>query len=121
MRLSDEQQRNLRIIVMDLARAGSTGELAEFLDHGVAVDEQDELGNSLLMLASYHGHVETVEMLLCRGADPNRLNSRNQAPIAGALFKGEREIVARLKEAGADLDLGTPTARQAAEAFQQVL
>jgi hypothetical protein len=33
------------------------------------------------------------------------------------MFKGEREVVGVLRDAGADLDGGTPTARQAAELF----
>lgn len=102
---------------MDLAREGQTAELGEFLDHGLAVDAGDADGNTLLMLAAYHGRTETVEMLLGRGADPDLRNARGQTPIAGALFKGEDAIVARLNAAGADLDAGTPSAREAAAMF----
>lgn len=119
--LPPEQARKVLAIVLDLAREGRTAELAEFLDHGVGVDERDEAGNSLLMLAAYHGNPETVALLLSRGADPDIRNARDQSPIAGALFKGEREIVTLLKDAGADLDSGTPTARQAAQMFGQQL
>jgi hypothetical protein len=56
-------------------------------------------------------------MLLERGADPNIRNGRDQSPVAGALFKGEDAVVARLVAAGADLDAGTPTAREAAAMF----
>lgn len=116
-----EQYEKVRAIVMDLARDGKTAELSEFLDHGIGVDEQDEAGNSLLMLAAYHGRVDTVEFLLGSGANPDIRNQRDQAPITGALFKGESEIVGLLKEHGADLDAGTPTARQAAKMFGQDL
>ena len=77
----------------------------------------DPAGNTLLMLAAYHGHAETVRDLLARGADPNLRNARDQAPIAGALFKGEDEVVTVLRQAGADLDAGTPSARVAAVMF----
>lgn len=119
--MDSSQYKRIRAIVMDLARTGDTAELSEFLDHGIGVDERDEDGNSLLMLAAYHGQVDTVALLLDRGANPDLCNNRNQSPLAGALFKGEREIVALLKEAGADLDVGTPTARQAAKMFGQEL
>ncbi|MCG2621494.1 ankyrin repeat domain-containing protein [Arthrobacter sp. I2-34] len=102
---------------MDLAREGRTGELAEFLDHGLPVDVRDPEGNTLLMLAAYHGRGETVGMLLERGGDPDLRNNRDQSPIAGALFKGEDAVVASLRAAGADLDAGTPTARDAARMF----
>jgi ankyrin repeat protein len=45
------------------------------------------------MLASYHGHAPLVRLLLQHGADPNTLNDRGQSPLAGAVFKGEKEVV----------------------------
>lgn len=102
---------------MDLAREGNTSELSEFLDHGLQVDVLDPDRNTLLMLAAYHGHEETVAMLLERGANPDIRNVRDQSPIAGALFKGEDAVVVKLLAAGADLDAGTPTARDAAKMF----
>ena len=71
------------------------------------------------MLAAYRGGTDTVHMLLDKGADPNRLNARSQSILAGALFKGESEIVTLLIAAGANLDLGTPTARDTAAMFGQ--
>jgi ankyrin repeat protein len=119
--MDPDQYKRVLALALDLARAGNTAELTEFLDHGIGVDERDEAGNSLLMLAAYHGHLDTVKLLLGRGANPDLRNDRDQTPIAGALFKGEREIVDLLKKAGADLDLGTPSARQAAQMFGQEL
>ena len=69
------------------------------------------------MLAAYHGHAATVAMLLERRADVDRRNHRDQAPVAGALFKGEDEVVRLLLDAGADLDAGTPSGRATAEMF----
>jgi len=102
---------------MDLARQGTTAELVEFVDHGFPVDSQDPEGNTALMLAAYHGHASTVSALIARGADVDLCNNREQSPIAGALFKGEDEVVAVLRKAGADLDQGTPSARVAAQMF----
>jgi ankyrin repeat protein len=45
------------------------------------------------MLASYHGHAPLVKLLLDHGANPNTLNDRGQSPLAGAVFKGEEEVV----------------------------
>ena len=52
-----------------------------------------------------------------RGADPNRLNDLGQAPIAGAVFKREDEVVRVLMEAGADPRAGEPNAIASARMF----
>src|SRR5690606_20909691 len=70
MALSDEQIARVIELALDLARQGETSQLLEFLDHGLPVDTQSEAtGDSLLMLAAYHGHAETVAALVERGAD----------------------------------------------------
>jgi ankyrin repeat protein len=115
--LTPEEQRRIIDIAMEQARTGQTADLLDFLDHGVPVDIADADGNTFLMLAAYHGHVETTMALIARGADVDQRNSRDQSPLAGALFKGEEGVVRALVAAGADVDAGTPTARQAAEMF----
>lgn len=117
MSLSPEQQQQVVALAMDLARGGEGPALQEFLDHGLPVDVQNEAGDTLLMLAAYHGHADTVAMLIDRGADVDLCNGRGQCPLAGAIFKGERAVVQVLLRAGADLDAGAPTPRQAAELF----
>ena len=71
------------------------------------------------MLSAYHGHAALVRLLLSHGADPNRLNDRKQSPLAGAIFKGEEEVVEVLLAGGADPDLGEPSAREATVIFKQ--
>ena len=71
------------------------------------------------MLSTYHGHAPLSRFLLSHGADPNRLNDRGQSPLAGAVFKNEGEIVDILLEAGADVDLGRPSAWEAVELFKK--
>ncbi|MFR9749617.1 ankyrin repeat domain-containing protein [Nocardia sp. 004] len=105
--------------VFDLARRGDAVGLATFVDAGVPVDLTNDAGDTLLMLAAYHGHQEAVSALLERSADPNRANDRGQTPLAGAVFKGEVEIARQLAMAGADPDAGTPSARDAAVMFDK--
>src|SRR5258708_29371134 len=69
------------------------------------------------MLAAYAGHAELVRGLIERGADLNRLNDLGQAPIAGAVFKREDEVVRVLMEAGADPRAGAPNAIASAKMF----
>ena len=56
-------------------------------------------------------------MLVERGADVNRLNDRGQSPVAGAVFKGEDDVVAALVRGGADPLAGHPTAVDTARMF----
>ena len=72
------------------------------------------------MLSTYHGHFALSRFLISYGADVNRLNDREQSPLAGAVFKHENEIVDLLLQAGADVDLGHPSAWEAAEIFKQM-
>lgn len=104
--------------LFDLARAGDD-QVLSYVDAGVPADLTDPLGNTLLMLAAYHGHAALVAGLAGRGADVDRLNDRGQSPLAGAVFKGEADVVRALVAAGADADRGHPTARQSAQFFER--
>lgn len=103
--------------MFDLARDGERDTLLAYVEAGVPVDLTDPDGNTLLMLAAYHGHADVVQRLLDTGADVNRLNDRGQSPLAGAIFKGEDLVVSLLLGAGADPDVGTPSARATATMF----
>jgi uncharacterized protein len=105
--------------LFDLARAGETAELTQYVDRGVPANMTDAGGNSLLMLAAYHGHAELVTDLAERGADVDALNDRRQSPLAGAVFKGEDDVVRALVEAGADPRKGSPTALETARFFER--
>ncbi|MFC9786865.1 ankyrin repeat domain-containing protein [Rhodococcus sp. NPDC127528] len=103
--------------VFDAARAGDTSTLAAYLEAGVPVNLANGSGDTLLMLAAYHGHAEAVQLLIDRGADVDRLNERGQSPVAGAIFKGEAPVVRVLAAAGADPNAGHPTAVDSAKMF----
>lgn len=55
--------------IFDLARQGRTEELVAYVDAGVPADLTNDRGDSLVMLAAYHGHAAAVRALLTRGAD----------------------------------------------------
>ncbi|HEX4254046.1 MAG TPA: ankyrin repeat domain-containing protein [Streptosporangiaceae bacterium] len=103
--------------VFNLARAGDTVAVAAYVDAGVPVNLSNDSGDTLLMLAAYHGHPDTVRALLERGAHPGRPNDRGQTPLAGAVFKHEPEIVRALLDAGADPAAGQPSAADTAAMF----
>ena len=105
--------------LFDRARAGEAQRLGAYVDAGAPVDLTDATGNTLLMLAAYHGHADAVQTLLARGAAVDAINDRGQTPLAGAVFKGYADVVRVLAAAGADPDLGSPTARAAAVFFER--
>src|SRR5487761_1237190 len=71
--------------VFNLAREGGTDTLAAYVDAGIPANLSNDSGDTLVMLAAYRGH----------------------APLAGAVFKGEREVIDALLAGGADPATGT--------------
>ena len=69
--------------IFNLARQGGTDTLAAYVDAGVPANLSNDKGDTLIILAAYHGHSQTVTALLKRGADPDRPNDRGQTPLAG--------------------------------------
>ncbi|WP_432520134.1 ankyrin repeat domain-containing protein [Kineococcus sp. SYSU DK006] len=101
----------------DLARAGRTAELAERVDAGVPVDLTNSGGDTLLLLAAYHVHPDTVRALLERGADHARVNDKGQTALGAAVFRRAADVVTALLEAGADPALGRQSGLAVAEVF----
>ncbi|MEP6796826.1 MAG: ankyrin repeat domain-containing protein [Lapillicoccus sp.] len=103
--------------VFDSARAGDTATVSAHVDRGVPVDLTNANGDTLLILAAYHEHVDLVRALLDRGADTTRVNDRAQTALVAAVFRSAGPIVAHLLAAGADPELGSPNAHAVADYF----
>ncbi|MEU7929511.1 ankyrin repeat domain-containing protein [Micromonospora sp. NPDC049801] len=103
--------------MFDLARAGATEELAAQVDAGLPVNLTNDKGDTLLILAAYHSHPDTVAALLARGADHTRTNDRGQSALAAAVFRSAADAVRALLAAGADPAYGNPSALETAQFF----
>jgi ankyrin repeat protein len=103
--------------VFDLARDGDAETLARYVDAGLPVDLTNDKGDTLLILAAYHGRSAAVDALLARGADPARVNDRGQSALVAAVFRQSEPVVRALLAAGADPDQGNPSARATAEFY----
>jgi uncharacterized protein len=99
--------------VFDVARRGDAAMLDALLTKGVPPNLRNDKGDSLVMLASYHGHADAVRVLLEHKADPNLRNDNGQTPIAGAAFKGFADVVTTLLDHGADVEGASPDGRTA--------
>lgn len=76
--------------------------LRPMLEAGMPVELKDGKGNTLLMLAAYHGNAEVVELLLEHRAEVDARNDRGQTPLAGVAFKGHLDVARVLLASGAD-------------------
>ncbi|WP_175321154.1 ankyrin repeat domain-containing protein [Arthrobacter sp. C9C5] len=113
----DDETLALAHALFDAAREGNSALLGSYLAAGAPATLTTAAGDTLLMLAAYHGHADTVRLILAHGGDANTANDRGQTPLAGAVFKGYPEVVQVLVDAGADPDAGSPSARAAAQMF----
>ncbi|OQO15091.1 hypothetical protein B0A48_00473 [Cryoendolithus antarcticus] len=105
--------------LFNLARNGDTALLTQYITAGIPPNLTNSSGDTLLMLASYHNHMSTVEMLIAKGADVDAVNDRGQSILAGAVFKGYEEVVGVLVQAGAGVRIGKPTAVETAVLFRR--
>ncbi len=101
----------------DLARVGAGEELASLIDAGLPPNLTNDKGETLLILAAYHDHPNTVRLLLERGADTTRVNDRGQTALGAAVFRRSSVSVRALLEHGADPALGSPSAIDVATFF----
>lgn len=124
--------------MFDLARRGDQV-LIDYLSAGLPPNLTNNRGDTLLMLACYHGHTDLVRRMLTecpqdairptdpdnpvrewRGRlDPNQLNGRGQSIVAGAVFKGYDAVVRLLIEHYADPLAGQPSAEECAQMFNK--
>src|SRR5438034_443816 len=82
-----------------------TGDLATvdaMLAQGVPVDMKDNFGETALMVAAQDGHIDTVNLLLARGANANVHRQGDGFTALGLAKSMHKTLVAqKLREAGA--------------------
>jgi len=85
---------------VEAAWSGDNDALRALLDAGETdVDATNGSGDSLLALAAGKGHVETVRLLLERGARPDLPDRSGHTPLSVACLRGYATIAVLLREA----------------------
>jgi ankyrin repeat protein len=90
------------------AIVGDADAVRRLLDLGFAVDTIDAQGCTALLRAAGGGHRATVDLLLARGASPQRAAHTGATPLSAAVSMRHGEIVDRLLDAGAGLEQRLP-------------
>jgi ankyrin repeat protein len=83
------------------ATGGHDDVVRYLLAEGANIDAQSPNGTTALMMAVREGRFTTAELLIARDADVNRRNQDGASALDWAKRSGDKELVARLKRAGA--------------------
>ncbi len=78
------------------AKIGEEEVLLEFLNNGFPVDQRNNQSYTALMMATYHGRKNAVEILLNNGANACLKDKRGHTAMMGAMVKAEWDIAKRL-------------------------
>ena len=95
----------LREVAFDAAREGDSKTLDEYFKAGQPADILNNRGDSLLILACYHGQDDAVKLILAQSKPAiNAKNKMGFTALTGAAFKGYLGIIKQLAAKKADLN-----------------
>jgi ankyrin repeat protein len=87
------------------ARTGDAHTLCAQITAGADVNALDRHGQSAVMLAALHGHLDAVEVLIRSGADLDITAKFGLSATMLAVLNGHESVARALANAGADLSL----------------
>ena len=82
----------LETYYFEAARSGDQVLIKEYVKQGFPVDARTPQGYTALILAAYHGQLDTVKGLIALGANPCAKDQHGSTALMGATFKGELAI-----------------------------
>lgn len=120
--VTDKGSEEVVELFFSAAKIGNIEVLQEFLKYGFPIDVQDHSGYSALMMASYYGQKEAVNVLIKQGANRCLRDKRGHTALMGAIVKAEWSIAKQLRQVDCDVNAaktGQLTAEQFAIQFGQ--
>jgi len=102
---------------IEAIKSGNRASVAEMIEAGADLSQQDKQGWTPLNWAAGSGHLEIVELLLERGADPLAMGRDLRTPQMIALAAGHAEVVKRLREAEAQAGASESSERKYCTAY----
>ncbi|MCX6252129.1 MAG: ankyrin repeat domain-containing protein [Bacteroidetes bacterium] len=91
-------------LLLKAAKSNDIKAMNELLDKGVDVNAKNHYGVTALFFAIDKNNLETVMLLLERGADPNLKDSfYNETPFGWAIYKKNQVIINAMIDHGADI------------------
>ena len=97
-------QKELDDKLISAARDGDILSVRVLIENGADVNAKDELGKTVLHLATREGHVEIVKILIEKGADVDVKDNERYTALHWATLDGHIEIAKILIEMDADVD-----------------
>lgn len=95
----------LLTVIFNHARNGQTEAVQMYLDSGYTPNITSPRGDSLLIVAAYHGHADLVKIVLAQpGVPVDFQNKMGFTALTGASFKGYTDIMQQLIAAGATVN-----------------
>ena len=90
---------------IEAAQSGNTAAILDLLKKGLDVNARDDQdGRTILMHATWFGHIDVMRILIDKGADVNAKNKNGATALILAADKGNAEIVSFLIDKGADFN-----------------
>ena len=90
---------------IEAAQSGNTAAILDLLKKGLNVNARDDQdGRTILMHATWFGHIDVMRILIDKGADVNAKDKNGTTALILAADKSNSEIVSFLIDKGADVN-----------------
>ncbi len=97
--------RELRKMVMDMARTGNAAKLKRLIDSGAVMAARDDANDTPLIISARHGHTAVVKLLVDKRVDVDDRNNSGTTALPAACENGHTEAVRLLLAAGAKVNV----------------
>ena len=110
--ITPEVEAKLRKVAFQAAREGDTKTLDEYFAMKRPVNEKNERGDTLLVVAAYNGQLAAVNRILTQpGVEIDVRNGMGLTALTAAAYQGHVEIAKAILHAGADVNSASPSGK----------